>query len=81
MQINYRWNGERVSDVAQLLDVETNVSVGGEILCEAIKAQPNDIVLAIGGYHTRNPRLEIRARDYALRVLSIWRSLKKIQRG
>lgn len=78
MQINYRWNGNRVSDVVSLLDIEVNVRVGAEILCESIRANRADMLLAIGGYHTRNPRHYARARDYARQVLSIWRALQRI---
>lgn len=81
MQINYRWNGHRVANPALLLNAETNVSVAAEILCEAIAAQRGDIELAIGGYHTMNPRRETDARAYARSVLHIWRSLQKLERN
>ncbi|EMN3633085.1 lytic transglycosylase domain-containing protein [Pseudomonas aeruginosa] len=81
MQINYRWNGHRVSNPALLLNAETNVSVAAEILCEAISVQRGDIELAIGGYHTMNPKREIDARAYARSVLHIWRSLQKLERN
>ncbi len=78
MQINYRWNGSRVKSPAELLNPEVNVRVGAEILCEAIAANSMDIHLAIGGYHTRNPRREQDARKYAHQVMTIWRSLKRL---
>lgn len=81
MQINYRWNGSRVDHPAELLDPMINVSVGAEILCEAIAANRMDMLLAIGGYHTRNPRREQDARLYAHKVITIWRSLKRLARG
>lgn len=81
MQINYRWNGHRVANPSMLLSAETNIRVAAEILCEAIKAQRGDIELAIGGYHTMNPKRETDARAYARSVLYIWRSLQKLERN
>lgn len=78
MQINYRWNGSRVAHPSDLLNPEVNVRVGAEILCEAIAANRMDIHLAIGGYHTRNPKREQDARKYAHQVMTIWRSLKRL---
>jgi len=78
MQINYRWNGSRVEQPVELLNPEVNVRVGAEILCEAIAANRMDIHLAIGGYHTRNPKREQDARKYAHQVMTIWRSLKRL---
>jgi len=80
MQINLRWNGHRVTDPSHLLQPETNIRVGAQILCEAIAANKGDIELAIGGYHTMNPRREVDARQYARNVLLIWRALQKIER-
>lgn len=36
MQVSIRWNGHRVSSPADLLDPETNVMVGAEVLSEAL---------------------------------------------
>lgn len=80
MQINYRWNGHRVSSPELLLNPEINIKVAAEILCEAIAVKKNDIELAIGGYHTMNPRRESDARLYARNVLSIWRALQRLER-
>lgn len=80
MQINYRWNGHRVSSPELLLNPEINIKVAAEILCEAIAAKKNDIELAIGGYHTMNPRRETDARLYARNVLHIWRALQRLER-
>ena len=74
MQISLRWNGGRVSDPVKLLDLETNVRVGAEILCEFV-SQTDDIALAIGSYHTPNPRKKEIARQYGFDVLKIWRRL------
>ena len=79
MQINYRWNGNRVARPEHLLDPETNIRVGAQILCESIAQYPADIHLAIGGYHTRNPRREPDARQYATTVLGIWRALQRLR--
>ena len=81
MQINFRWNGHRVRSPGLLLNAETNIRVAAEILCEAISAKRGDIELAIGGYHTMNPRRESDAREYARNVLYIWRSLQKLERN
>ncbi len=79
MQINYRWNGSRVASPELLLDPEVNIRVGAEILCESIAQFPVDMQLAIGGYHTRNPKRELDARKYASNVLDIWRSLQRLK--
>ncbi|HBN9243620.1 lytic transglycosylase domain-containing protein [Pseudomonas aeruginosa] len=79
MQINYRWNGKRVERPELLLDPEVNIRIGAQILCESIAQYPTDMQLAIGGYHTRNPRRELDARQYASNVLSIWRSLQRLK--
>jgi len=78
MQINYRWNGNRVQNIEHLLDPEQNIRVGAAILCESIAQYPRDIMLAIGGYHTRNPSREQDARAYARDVLYIWRSIQQL---
>lgn len=79
MQINYRWNGMRVKNPKQLLDPEVNIRVGAQILCEVIALHPVDMQLAIGNYHTRNPKRELDARQYASNVLGIWRSLQRLK--
>ncbi|NWC84070.1 transglycosylase SLT domain-containing protein [Pseudomonas putida] len=75
MQISIRWNGERVDNPEDLLDLETNVRVGTQVLCEMIAGQHGDLELAIGRYHTPNPNLESVARGYGRNVLSVWRRL------
>ena len=79
MQVNYRWNGQRVASPEMLLDPEVNALVGAQILCESIAAAKGDLIRAIGGYHTRNPLREEDAREYASSVLSIWRSLQRLK--
>ncbi|MDX1296668.1 MAG: transglycosylase SLT domain-containing protein [Pseudomonas sp.] len=80
MQINYHWNGNRVSKPELLLNPETNIKVAADILCEAIAAKRGDLELGIGGYHTLNPKREIDARTYARNVLYIWRALQRLER-
>jgi len=81
MQINLRWNGNRVASPEMLLDPETNIAVAAQILCEALSIKRDDIELGIGGYHTMNPKREIDARAYARSVLLIWRSLQALERS
>jgi len=75
MQVNVRWNGERVENPHQLLDLKTNVRVGASVLCDAIAQHPGDIELAIGSYHTPNPSKHTDARRYGQDVLKIWKRL------
>lgn len=74
MQVSIRWNGSRVKNPSDLLDLRRNVLVGSTILCEMIDGQ-QDMALAIGRYHTPNPKLEHVARHYGENVLRIWRRL------
>lgn len=76
MQVNIGWNGHRVSSFEDLLDPETNVMVGAEVLSEAINSTENDLELGIGRYHTWKD--EIRARNYGSRVLAIYRNLSDL---
>lgn len=76
MQVNIRWNGHRVSSPADLLNPETNVMVGTEVLSEAIQSSPNDLELGIGRYHSWQN--EIRARNYGSRILAIYRNLRDL---
>lgn len=78
MQINYRWNGNRVRKPEDLLEPEVNIKTGSKILCESIALNPSDIQLAIGGYHTMNPTRELDARSYAADVIGIWRSIQRL---
>lgn len=74
MQISIRWNGSRVNKPSDLLDLRKNVFVGSQILCEMVAGQ-NDLELAIGRYHTPNPKLEAVARNYGQNVIRVWRRL------
>lgn len=73
MQVNLYWQGHRVEDPLQLLDVETNFFTGAEILAEAISSAPGDLELGVGRYHHWEE--EPRTRTYGRRVLSIYRQL------
>lgn len=75
MQVNYRWNGHRVDDPSQLLDLKTNIQVGASILCESMSSYPGDMRLAIGGYHTRNPKRKQDAIRYGEEVIYIWQRI------
>lgn len=76
MQVNIHWNGHRVSSLEELLDPETNVMVGAEVLSEAIKSSPNDLELGIGRYHIWAD--EDRARKYGRQVLAIYHNLRDL---
>lgn len=73
MQINLRWNGNRVADWESLFDLETCLKVGTEVLKEAITSAPGDLELGVGRYHRwKNEHL---ARAYGRRVISVWNAL------
>ncbi|WP_246084979.1 lytic transglycosylase domain-containing protein [Pseudomonas nicosulfuronedens] len=80
MQINCRWNCGRVKNASALLNPVENIKVGAAILCESISANPADMQLAIGGYHTMNPTRELDARLYAQDVIAIWRSIQMLKK-
>ncbi|MCG8910947.1 transglycosylase SLT domain-containing protein [Pseudomonas sp. DP-17] len=80
MQINCRWNCGRVKNASALLNPVENIKVGAAILCESISANPADMQLAIGGYHTMNPTREFDARLYAQDVIAIWRSIQMLKK-
>ena len=72
MQISSRWHRNRVSEITDLLDPETNLRIAAEILSDAMRSSPDDLALGIGRYHSWDPR---HARWYGQRVLSIYRNL------
>ncbi|RJX72673.1 transglycosylase SLT domain-containing protein [Pseudomonas sp. LS-2] len=75
MQVSIRWNGHRVADPKELLDLRTNVRIGTQIFCEFIKDGQGDLPLVLGRYHTPNKELESVARDYGRDVIAVWRRL------
>ncbi|WP_240342488.1 lytic transglycosylase domain-containing protein [Methylococcus sp. EFPC2] len=75
MQVNVRWNGHRVSRPDDLLDPETNIRVGADVLTEAIDSAPGDLTLGIGRYHT-GWRNDADAYRYGRRVLAVAQQLR-----
>lgn len=73
MQINLGWHEHRVDDPLDLLDAEANLALGAEILAEALRSAPDDMLLGIGRYHSWQ---DDRARWYGERVLTIYDNLK-----
>lgn len=76
MQISIRWNGHRVSTPYDLLDPETNIMVGAEIISENLKSSPNDKIQAVGRYNSWD---KAKAESYGSYVVSIFNNLKKLQ--
>lgn len=76
MQINIKWHGSRVNNYNDLLDPETNIFLGSEILKTAISSAPGDPSLGIGRYHHWAD--ENRSREYGNRVLRIYEGLKQL---
>lgn len=68
MQINLGAHGRRVADHGDLLVPSTNLSIGADILCEAL-ASTNDFTLGVGRYHSWT---EWRARWYGQRVVQTY---------
>lgn len=75
MQINLRWHGHRVDDPAELLDLRTNLSVGADILTEAM-ASSDDPLIGIGRYYTYSD--DAASRRYGERVQTFYQNLKNM---
>jgi hypothetical protein len=75
MQVNVRWNGHRVHRPDDLLDPETNIRIGADVLTEAIDSAPGDLALGIGRYHT-GWRNDADAYRYGRRVLAIAQQIR-----
>ena len=75
MQVNVRWQGHRVRQPEDLLDPETNLKVGADVLADAIGSAPGDLILGIGRYHA-GFRDEARAYRYGRRVLAVARQIR-----
>ncbi|NBS17109.1 MAG: lytic transglycosylase domain-containing protein [Gammaproteobacteria bacterium] len=69
MQVNLRWHGHRVKDLADLIDPKTNLNLGASILREAMDSSPNNLPLGIGRYHAW--RDQKAAERYGHRVLAL----------
>lgn len=74
MQVNVRWHKHRVKNVKDLLDPETNIRIAADILIENLKRYPNDLIAALGSYHSSTPD---RRNRYGLTVYYIYKNLKK----
>lgn len=74
MQVNVRWHKHRVNRPEDLLDPLTNVRVAADILLENFKRSPDNLVTALGNYHSN---VANRRNQYGLTVLYIYENLKK----
>jgi len=80
LQINVRWNGNRVKSPFHLLDPIVNIRVGAKILHECILSYPDDFIRGLGCYNagkSKKPALEKIAYRYGNRVMSIYNNLTK----
>lgn len=74
-QVNVYWQvtrAERVSSGSDLLDMETNLRIGAQVLREAM-ASTDDLALGIGRYHTWSD--DERATIFGERVLAVYQNL------
>lgn len=76
MQINLRWHHHRVTSASDLLEPETNIMLGAQLLAIAMRSSPQDIVLGIGRYHHWAD--EAKARRYGQRVLAVFNEINKL---
>ena len=74
MQVNVHYHGHRVPDPMDLLDLETNLIVAGQILAEAIKSSPGELVTGVGRYHSWRAEKSL---DYGYRVLTLTKNLRE----
>ena len=77
MQVNIRWQGHRVRQPEDLLDPETNLRVGADVLAEAIGSAPGDLALGVGRYHAGSHDAA-RAYRYGRRVLAVARQIRRL---
>ena len=79
VQVNVYWQvtkANRVGSGSDLLDLETNLRIGAQVLREAM-ASTSDRALGIGRYHTWSD--EKRARVFGERVLAVHQNLLESQ--
>jgi len=76
MQVNIHWQGHRVRQPEDLLDPETNLRVGADVLAESIGSAPGNLILGIGRYHAGFHN-DARAYRYGRRVLAVSRRLRQ----
>lgn len=77
LQVNVYWQvskAKRLASGEELLDLETNLRIGAQVLREAM-ASTKDEVLGVGRYHTWSD--EERSRLFGKRVLSVQQNLIK----
>lgn len=74
MQVNLHWHGHRVNNPSDLLDPVVGLSIGADILREAIESAPGDMELGIGRYYTWSD--DDASRRYGERVLSFYHNIK-----
>jgi soluble lytic murein transglycosylase-like protein len=70
MQVNIRWHGHRVRSPEELLEPKINIRVGADVLAEAIRSAPGDLILGIGRYHA-GWHNDTDAYRYGRRVLAV----------
>ena len=79
MQVNLRWNRDRIEDPLSLLNFEQGLRLGAQILRERIDSAPGDLELGVGRYH--QIKNEARARNYGARVLAICNNVSQALGG
>jgi len=73
MQINWRWNGYRLPDPAQLLLPERNIDTAAQILRELLNSNEQNLSRALALYHSAQAD---RGARYAKSVLAISEQLR-----
>lgn len=69
MQVNLRWHGHRIAKPEHLLNPNTNLEIGAELLAEAIQSSPDNLALGIGRYYSwKNVPAAV---EYGQRVISL----------
>ena len=74
MQVSYYWHKDKVNSIEELLDPQTNLDVGAQVLKTAMRSAPNDLELGVGRYH--NWKDQDLARNFGSRVIAIWKNIK-----
>lgn len=74
MQVSIKWHGHRVNNPADLLVPGIAISVGAEILDEAIRSAPGDMELGVGRYHHWED--ESVSRLYGRQILAIYEAIR-----
>ncbi len=73
MQISLHWQKNAFSHPATLLDTQTNIMLGANMLYDAIQSAPQDLELGVGRYH--HWKNTVKARAYGRHVLTFYRNL------